>query len=992
MNKKNKVSRPFNKVILASIVGFVLSGSNAWADVSGTVYRDLPVNGTSLNTYGVKDANELGVEGITVTVTDSSGAVVGTPITTDANGNWTVAGTSGDLRVEFSNIPSYLESSPVNTGSNTTIQFIADGGTADLGLHRPEDYSSSADPLIGIPRFEANVAVGSTALALGSVNYSSTGLNSDYTHEVGAPAPGPVPNVDAEAGEIGSVWGTAWQSDQQRLFAGTFLKRHVGLADGPGYVYVLDYSTSPTTVAHKFDLNGVTPANGGAAIDLGSVCRRSATDGDPDANCDPATTGVASDYELPTSSSAPSVDIDAYAKVGVIGFGDLDMQENTSVLWMINPYQKALISVDVSGQSASLPGAINQYPLASMSNWPTCTTGELRPWALNFNTGRGYLGVICDASISQDRADLHAYVLSFDPDDLAAGFNSELDFSLGYGRYVFAYDRIDFNVWTSTYPPAGMASLSAERMYPQPLFADIEFDKHNNMYLNFLDRWGHQVGGYNYEPLSGNTTLIKTAGGGDIIKVCNVSGSWELEGETNCPVAWVTNISGVTGSGEYFEDEAGDATLESTEGSFAILKGSGQIVSNAMDPHPSGTTGQDYWNTQGITTWDLETGGIDNWYSIEYGSGLGGPNWGKAHGIGDIEILTAPAPLEIGNRVWEDTNGNGVQDAGEAGIDGIDVTLNCGGSDFTQTTANGGQYLFTDANVTGGIPTDTDCTITVPTDHNGQTLTTQNTATDEPLGSNPDTNTGSFTFRTGLSGQNNHTYDIGYRNAPSCTINQPTVSTQCDDNGTDADPSDDRFSYTISATGTGVGLTYDISGGDTQTGLDYNTTHSNLGDFAISGGDVLLTLTDVSGNCSLGSVTATAPATCSSGSTATCTTIMNTATITAVTETDTDSSNDSDSVSIQANCDVTLPDLRLVKRADKTQVIAGETLVFTLELTNEGAGDATAIQVEDNLPAGLTYVSNNPQQGTYDAGTGIWNVGDLAAGQTVTLEITVTID
>ena len=31
------------------------------AQVSGTVFRDLPVNGTSLNTYGVKDANELGV-------------------------------------------------------------------------------------------------------------------------------------------------------------------------------------------------------------------------------------------------------------------------------------------------------------------------------------------------------------------------------------------------------------------------------------------------------------------------------------------------------------------------------------------------------------------------------------------------------------------------------------------------------------------------------------------------------------------------------------------------------------------------------------------------------------------------------------------------------------------------------------------------------------------------------------------------------------------
>jgi uncharacterized repeat protein (TIGR01451 family) len=389
---------------------------------------------------------------------------------------------------------------------------------------------------------------------------------------------------------------------------------------------------------------------------------------------------------------------------------------------------------------------------------------------------------------------------------------------------------------------------------------------------------------------------------------------------------------------------------------------------------------------------DTMTGARLQGYEIYDDAGYSGEEFSKAVGIGDVEYLPAPAPLEIGNRVWEDTNGNGVQDAGEAGIDGVDVTLNCGGADFTQTTANGGQYLFTDANVTGGIPRDTDCTITVPTDHNGQTLTTQNTSTDEPLGSNPDTGTGSFSVRTGFAGQNNHTYDIGYRNAPSCTIDQPTVTAQCSDNGTDTDPNDDRFSYTITTIGTGVGLTYDISGGDTQTGLSYDTAVSGLGDFAIADGDITLTLTDVSGGCSLGNVAVTAPATCSGGSTATCTTIMNTATITALTETDTNSSNDMDSVSIQANCDVSQPDLRLVKRADKTQVFAGETIVFTLELTNEGTGDATAIQVEDNLPTGLTYVSNNPQQGSYDAGTGIWNVGDLAAGQTVTLEITVTVD
>jgi uncharacterized repeat protein (TIGR01451 family) len=833
--------------------------STAWAGVSGMVYQDLPVNGTTLNTYGVKDANELGVSGITVTAYPD-----GLSTTTANDGTWSLA-TTGDVRVEFSNIPQYLKESADGGVGNASVQFISDGGTANLGLHNPTDYSSNVDPLISLPRFEPNIVVGSTALALGSVAYSSTGLNSDYTNEFGSPAAGPVPNADANAGEIGSVWGTAWQSDQQRLFAGTFLKRHAGLADGPGYVYVLDYSTTPAIVAHKFNLSGMTPVNGGAAIDFGSVCRRSATDGEPNDSCDPTATGIASDYTLPTSSGAPSVDMDAYAKVGIVGFGDLDMQENTSTLWMINPYQKALISIDVSAASTSLPGAVNQYPLASINNWPTCTTGELRPWALNFNAGRGYLGVICDASTSQNRTDLHAYVLSFNPDNLATGFSPELDFSMGYGRHVFAYDRIDFNAWTFTYPPVGMASLNNERIYPQPLLSDIEFDKHNNMYLNFMDRWGHQVGGYNYEPLSGNTTMIKTPVGGEIIKVCNINGTWELEGDTNCPVAWVTNTSGVTGSGEYFDDAAADGTIESTEGALAILKGSGQLVSNTMDPHPSGATGVDYWNTQGVTTWDLETGGIDNWYSIEYGVGLGNAFWGKAHGMGDIEVLTDPAPIEVGNRVWLDSDNDGVQDASEAGIAGVTVELRSGTSTLaTATTDANGNYIFSnDPNGTStashrynitSLTADSAYTVRIPNVAGGSkqaalganNLTTSNSGEGTQTDSNDSDGVASgdhadapiLAVDIPYAGANNHSYDFGFRNDPAppsgCVTLTNTVTVTATETDVDASNNTASADLQVNCSSTpSVDLVLtktasntNVASGDTTT---YTLTVSNAG-------------------------------------------------------------------------------------------------------------------------------------------------------------------
>ena len=57
----------------------------------------------------------------------------------------------------------------------------------------------------------------------------------------------------------------------------------------------------------------------------------------------------------------------------------------------------------------------------------------------------------------------------------------------------------------------------------------------------------------------------------------------------------------------------------------------------------------------------------------------------------------APALGSIGDRVWNDTNGNGVQDAGENGIANVLVTLkDCSGNTVqTQSTNGSGLYSFT---------------------------------------------------------------------------------------------------------------------------------------------------------------------------------------------------------------------------------------------------------------------------------------------------------
>ena len=70
---------------------------------------------------------------------------------------------------------------------------------------------------------------------------------------------------------------------------------------------------------------------------------------------------------------------------------------------------------------------------------------------------------------------------------------------------------------------------------------------------------------------------------------------------------------------------------------------------------------------------------------------------------GGTENLTIDSgfvkPASIGDRVWTDTNGNGIQDPGEPGLAGVTVTLtgtDANGNPVTQTVVTGpdGSYLF----------------------------------------------------------------------------------------------------------------------------------------------------------------------------------------------------------------------------------------------------------------------------------------------------------
>ncbi|TXL03272.1 IPTL-CTERM sorting domain-containing protein, partial [Methylococcaceae bacterium CS1] len=72
------------------------------------------------------------------------------------------------------------------------------------------------------------------------------------------------------------------------------------------------------------------------------------------------------------------------------------------------------------------------------------------------------------------------------------------------------------------------------------------------------------------------------------------------------------------------------------------------------------------------------------------------------------------------------------------------------------------------------------------------------------------------------------------------------------------------------------------------------------------------------------------------------------------------SMNSTETGSITSQADVSVisaPVLELTKTASKTPVLAGDTLIYTLDYKNVGTDEATGVRLEDQLPGDVSFVS-----------------------------------
>ena len=100
-----------------------------------------------------------------------------------------------------------------------------------------------------------------------------------------------------------------------------------------------------------------------------------------------------------------------------------------------------------------------------------------------------------------------------------------------------------------------------------------------------------------------------------------------------------------------------------------------------------------------------------------------------------------------------------------------------------------------------------------------------------------------------------------------------------------------------------------------------------------------------------------------------------------------------DNLVIGSQC---MADLSLTKTINNATPKIGETVIFTITLSNSGPESTTGVQIQDLLPTGILFSASNsviPASTTYDDTTGIWDLSGLTIlnGDNIVLQIAGTI-
>ncbi len=742
------------------------SKTHASGTITGRVFQDFNDNGIYDSSGAAPNyALDAGVGNVTVTVYDASGTARGTATSAATTGLYSIAATgTGPYRVEFTTLPSGYYSSAHSTDSaanrstttaGSTVQFVPDGITADvnLAINRPADYCQN-NPLICVPQhIQGNVDGGALETFPNSYsgdldgNINSTSVTSAPSRTTTTLAPTDI----AQNNSVGALFGVAWDRYKNILYASAFIKRSAKLGslsgESTGAIYVKSNPSSNTPTPTVFaDLNNIFGAN--------------------TAGSNPHLAG----------STTWTDDSSTNASVGKRGLGDLKLSQDGSKLYVVNLFDRKLYVIPTSGTLDSTTVTRFDIPTDNlMTNGGTCPTADVRPFALGRDAAdQIYVGAVCSAeSVTTNAATyLHAFVWRFS----GSTFTLVANTTLNYTRKLFIGSTTLYN----NYP--WVAGDNPTR--PELWLIGIEFDQDGSMILGFRDKNGDESQG------------SADRGYGDLLRATPNGSTFTVENNGNSGT--VTNHANTfgLGGGEYYLNYNADNRNEGSQGGLLQIPGFPYVQTTAYDAVSANSAGNYMSNfyTGGLQRYNNASGNYVGAYDVYLNATT--DTFRKANGIGDIEALCDKAPVEIGNRVWRDANNDGIQNPGETGISGVTVRLydSAGTSIASAITDANGEYYFSSASGTSSGNTiyglnllpNTNYSIRLDNQTNfnsgnplaGLSLTASNVSSQAGFADGSDSDavnvsnpvgsptSGVFpviSVTTGSSGQNNHTYDFGFR-------------------------------------------------------------------------------------------------------------------------------------------------------------------------------------------------------------------------------------
>ena len=728
------------------------------SDVGGVVFREYKVDGVMDSGIASRE-RDIPLAGVTVIVYDVDSVPVGTNIT-DSTGAWSVDVSSVGVQpvlVEFGLRDSFV-SGPTGSDNSSSV-VVANPGDCTVNFTQSSicDHCEDVPTVVTACFPDPQGGFGDPTIVQVSWDDAETysGNQNYYPPPDGTQVASKT--TLASANDTFGVAGLAWNRTSGQVISGVYHKWGLTINQGHmGELYATTVSNS--TTALWLDLEDF----------LGD--------------------GIAGEFG--------AVDAANRQKVGYIGFTDVEISAENDELYVYNAATREVFVIPINpdgSHGVTVASDIERFQIPEICSGSN-SFGFVATVAggLGVHNGRVYATATCTGP---GTANLQGRMYSFDPDDNPTAAVVQAEITIDYSDFTLAPRTIGgdtccgcdaataiFTDWVADHGHQDYA----------PWMFDVDFDEDiaGNVYATIGTR---NRGNETIDPAV--LTVDPTVGSYLHRAFLNTNGIWSLE--TNGVVGTLTtglnpsftgNGSGCPGfTVNIFDRGPNDNTrffhnegLEGAamQGFLASIPGFHQVVGPSTDNL--------FGNfDSGFSFHSLTNGLLARRVNL-IGNGAVGQTWGKGTAWGDVEHLCELPPLEVGNLVWMDQDGDGLYEPNEPPIVGATVTLyedldgdgQIGVGEpvvATNVTDGSGNYFFTQAD--DGLKPFTDYIVTLETlsdfAPSGPLEGTVPSMANNPASENRDSdgellNTGfaGTSFNTGPSGNNNHAYDFGMVIAP----------------------------------------------------------------------------------------------------------------------------------------------------------------------------------------------------------------------------------